>query len=601
MVWWSVFLMVGSFFTLEPLPLVVSSGLTVLLYLFSASTAPGTFPAPSAKHSLLQLRPTGEPVRFFLICSSSLLILVTSNSRIPPRQIRPEGERAGKESPRVSHSARSSERYRTLPFVYSLRGKIGRSLEDRSLAQSSRALLRALILADRSRLDGRLRESYGYLGIAHFLALSGLHLGILILPLGWIFNRLRLGKCAADTLLFLILGLFTAVAGYPPSLLRALALWGAVKSFQLLGLHFSLIRCLLAGSFLLAGVDLSIIHNRGFQLSFIAVAGIALLGLPIQRMITSRLPGGWKGRIAQILIFPLVVSCSVNLFSLVLVLSLFGRASLMAPLVNLVIIIPLTLLLYSGMIYILLPGAGLKRLLSGWINLLSDLLHRIPASISSFPHPGIQVGELDYVSYVLTVSCLVIAVRPRTPRRRLLLLFAFLSLLCSVVLAPRDRSGGARPVDFPPGKRRSGGGDWPRGENVLFGKERILVIKGRLNENQARFLVGDLWRRGTGKLRYLIVVCAEGKQVGGLQFLLRRMRPDSVICSPYLEHSLEWPVAEIEKFGSRYLPLEEDLRLLTGGGWIEIHAPPFPPAAGHLDLQRTELRVSFPPPPPSRK
>jgi len=97
------------------------------------------------------------------------------------------------------------------------------NLISNSLPEEEAALARALILGDKSKLSGETRESFGNAGAMHVLAISGLHVGIIMYLLffllksghRWISRRLAV----ITTLLFL--WVFAGVTGWSPSVLRA--------------------------------------------------------------------------------------------------------------------------------------------------------------------------------------------------------------------------------------------------------------------------------------------------------------------------------------------------------------------------------------------
>lgn len=142
------------------------------------------------------------------------------------------------------------------------------------------ALLKALLTGDRSGLSSQTVAVFRKSGASHLLALSGLHMGILYLIFDWA-TKLG-GKAPAiqktrAALLISAAGFFTLMAGAGPSLVRAfffillnevLALSGRrqkATTVFCLALLFQLI--------LQPGVILSL----GFQLSYLALAGILLL------------------------------------------------------------------------------------------------------------------------------------------------------------------------------------------------------------------------------------------------------------------------------------------------------------------------------------
>ncbi|MFN2342203.1 MAG: DNA internalization-related competence protein ComEC/Rec2, partial [Desulfonatronovibrio sp.] len=169
---------------------------------------------------------------------------------------------------------------------------------DQNRQQQVQGLGLALLFGDRYLLDQSLVDSIRLASLAHSLALSGLHLGImagmgfiLAALLGWFYPRiylslpyLKLGVLLAAPLCLLYLWMGQA----PPTLVRSgimFASWG-------LFLFLNKRRVLLDGLFLAAGIitilDPWAVFDLRLQLSLTAVAGIALI-LPVLKSAWSRI------------------------------------------------------------------------------------------------------------------------------------------------------------------------------------------------------------------------------------------------------------------------------------------------------------------------
>ena len=298
------------------------------------------------------------------------------------------------------------------------------ALDDPELSTESKRLLTALLMGRREEVPYALREAYSYLGIAHFLALSGLHLGIIIIPVSLLvsFAPISSGKKYLSVFLFAIS--YTAVVGFPPSLVRATALTGAFLLMRGAGRKTTLERALVTGCMTAALLDSGIIFEAGFHLSFAAVFAIALVAIPFTICMKKLLPGGWLGRSAAILMGPLIVTASINLFTLPLVLSLFDRAPLFAPLFNLLAIVPVTSMFYCGAAFVVMPVDLIRSLLAVPIDMAACVLWDLPVELSGSPQPALLAGDVDNYAYCAAMISLVIGLRIRGSRRLCLLAIA---------------------------------------------------------------------------------------------------------------------------------------------------------------------------------
>ncbi|MCM1107499.1 MAG: ComEC family competence protein [Clostridium sp.] len=148
------------------------------------------------------------------------------------------------------------------------------------------AVVAALTLGDRSRLTSGLRTVYGQAGASHLLALSGLHLGVLLVLLQWFLLRpLRHSRfylpCVLSALLFI--WSYTWLAGLPPSLVRSSVMYSLLLVTTILNRRSLTVNNLLFTMLLLLLFRSRYLFEVGFQLSCLAMAGLLLLAPRLER------------------------------------------------------------------------------------------------------------------------------------------------------------------------------------------------------------------------------------------------------------------------------------------------------------------------------
>ncbi len=208
------------------------------------------------------------------------------------------------------------------------------------LSPESGALMVAMTLGRRDDL-GALRESFGAAGMSHLLALSGLHVGVLLLALGSTLRRLPRARvpliaCAALA--------FVALVGPSPSVVRAATMGlaalfssalgsGRASAWAALGLA-ALVGTLMAPQMVL---------DLGFQLSYLAVGGMLLFVPPWAARLGSLagpLPAGvtgWRRAVLTVrtgAVLGALASAAAQLPTLSLVAGTFLAVPLASPLVN---------------------------------------------------------------------------------------------------------------------------------------------------------------------------------------------------------------------------------------------------------------------------
>ena len=154
-------------------------------------------------------------------------------------------------------------------------------LEDRE----NNALLKALLTGDRSELSAKTSQAFRDSGAAHILALSGLHLGIIYGIVTKCFAILGNSPAAVKTrsaLTIAATGAYCLMVGAGPSISRAFLFILLRECSVILGRSASL-RDTLCGAFVIqVCLDAEAVRSVSFQLSYLAIAGIAYI-YPILR------------------------------------------------------------------------------------------------------------------------------------------------------------------------------------------------------------------------------------------------------------------------------------------------------------------------------
>ena len=165
--------------------------------------------------------------------------------------------------------------------VFAVRATLSASLQ-RSLPEPASALARSLLLGQRRGLPDEVRQDFIETGTSHLLAISGLHVAILLgaaLALG----RMLFGGARWALLLALVaVWAYAMVSGMSPSVTRA-ALMGSVFLLgRALGREGASLPALAAAAAAMTALDPRLLGNVSFQLSFTAVLGLLLLAPPIE-------------------------------------------------------------------------------------------------------------------------------------------------------------------------------------------------------------------------------------------------------------------------------------------------------------------------------
>jgi competence protein ComEC len=162
-------------------------------------------------------------------------------------------------------------------WIYSLRERLSASLA-RALPEPQGSLAQAILLGLRGNIPDSLNQAFSRTGTAHILAISGLHMSIIIamlLSLGiLVFGRQR---SIYIWLALALTWLYALLAGMNPPVIRAAIMGSLFLIAEYLGRQGSAIIALAFAAAVMVGIQPQLLWSVSFQLSFLAMAGLVLL------------------------------------------------------------------------------------------------------------------------------------------------------------------------------------------------------------------------------------------------------------------------------------------------------------------------------------
>lgn len=144
----------------------------------------------------------------------------------------------------------------------------------------SAAIIKALISGDRSDVAPHIRDAFRDSGASHILALSGMHLGIIyaiLLKMFSVFGNTPAARKARSLSIIAISAWYTAVTGAASSLVRALLFITLNETARLAGRETRPMNIFFVALTIQLAVSPGNITSAGFQLSYLAMAGIYIL------------------------------------------------------------------------------------------------------------------------------------------------------------------------------------------------------------------------------------------------------------------------------------------------------------------------------------
>ncbi|HSP12807.1 MAG TPA: ComEC/Rec2 family competence protein, partial [Salegentibacter sp.] len=164
-----------------------------------------------------------------------------------------------------------------ISFAENLRERIIKKLRNTSFSEEELSIIQALLLGQRRDISREIYDQYAAAGAVHILAVSGLHVGIILLILNFLLKpleSLKHGRFIKTLLLLLLMWGFALLAGLSPSVVRAVSMFSFVAIGRQLKRKSSVMNSLFVSLFVLLVINPYFIFQVGFQLSYLAVFSI---------------------------------------------------------------------------------------------------------------------------------------------------------------------------------------------------------------------------------------------------------------------------------------------------------------------------------------
>lgn len=261
------------------------------------------------------------------------------------------------------------------------------------------AVASTLILGYKADLSNDILQAYSKTGTVYVLSVSGAQVAIIYALLNFVFsflNRYKHGSLIKVVIIIACIGYYAILTGCSLAVCRVAVMVSMVVIGKTMGRHINTLNLLAVSAFLLLLYNPFYITEVGFQLSYIAVAGIMVLQPVIYKWFTFK--NKWAGK--------LWMFCSLSIAAQVVTLPIsvlyFHQFAVYFLLSNLLVIVPAAVIMYAGVFYLLLPqvpfvSATIAFILEKQILLMNKAL----ALIEHAPYASIDKIWLTLPEYLL--------------------------------------------------------------------------------------------------------------------------------------------------------------------------------------------------------
>ena len=209
-------------------------------------------------------------------------------------------------------------------------------IDNSSLQPQNKAILKGIILADRTEIDQEIINHFSKTDLIHILAISGSHMAIIFLMILFVLNPIFSVKYRNIPIYISLAAIwgFAIFIDYGNSVVRSCIMITVYYIMIFLQRKPNLLHSLALAGMMILSIDTQQLFDVGFQLSFLAVFGIFWLYKPITNHYKPL-----KNRAIRFILNTFSLSLAAQLTTLPLILFYFHQFSIMSVFINVVSII----------------------------------------------------------------------------------------------------------------------------------------------------------------------------------------------------------------------------------------------------------------------
>lgn len=326
----------------------------------------------------------------------------------------------------ASYQVKDTHTDRMREFLYGVQQKLS-AVYRKAMPQKEAGALAAMLLGEKSQLFAETKELYRQSGIAHILAISGLHISVLGAAVCGVLRKTGASYPVSSAVSMGLLMAFGFMTGMGTSAVRAVLMFGIYLGAACCGRAYDSMSALAAAGAWILLQNPRVLFLAGFQFSFAAVAGV-LLGKEICRIFSP------KYRLTE----TVLVSLSIQALTLPLTAWYYYEIPVYSVLLNLFVLPFMAAVLILGL------SGGLAGLLDfGWMP-AKAMLFVCTAVLAYFS----KAGEL----FLKLPGAVRVTGRPE----------AWQMAAYYLILAACAQMAARMPSDERPVKKKASGRNWRR-------------------------------------------------------------------------------------------------------------------------------------------
>lgn len=275
--------------------------------------------------------------------------------------------------------------------------------KDKWLYGNKAGIFSAILMGDKTELNQEIKDLYSLSGIAHILAISGLHISLIGMFL-YSLLRKRFSFATSSALTIAVVTLFAITSGMGIATIRAFVMFILKLIGEILGRKYDYITAISLSALILLADNPFIIINSGFQMSFCAMITITIIWPKVVYLINI------KSKIAN----SIVLSLCIGIFMNPVIAYNYFQLPTYSFMLNIIVVPLLGIVVISA---IAGSGMGFLSILMGKTALtpgclilevytfLCENVLKIPGAVVVVGKPTIKIIVLYYMVIVFFLFC----------------------------------------------------------------------------------------------------------------------------------------------------------------------------------------------------
>jgi len=288
-------------------------------------------------------------------------------------------------------------------WIHKLGFKIKKSvlnIVEYCLDKNQAGLLSGMIIGYKDGLDENAYSAFSKAGLTHIMVASGMNVAFIILPLAYLFKKMRIGNLTSSISTILVLILFVFVTGFSASVVRAVIMGIMILLGKIIMRETDIYTSISAAALILLTLNPYTLFDIGFQLSFFATISLVMFYPRLKELIDHK-------HIPNIVSDTLAATIAAQIGVVPITLYYFNNLSTISVLSNLLVVPVVQIITIIGFAMVFVGIVNIHAaVLIGYINnsflsfvlFVTEYTSKIPYASLKLPTPPLGLVILYYLA-----------------------------------------------------------------------------------------------------------------------------------------------------------------------------------------------------------